>query len=279
MLIREALWTDAARQLVYMWGDAGVTGVTDTNDTHNWELTVDGSGGGSWKFEDLESPSQLVGLQRASAGAAVTCYNTGFNLGGYYTAENGSDIFVPGLLTYNMTTRSWANESSAAFTNHGTSMGAEAVCLPPFGPQGLILFLGGVTSVGDDWLDAVTPAAQSPGIPFDNLTLYDPFANQWYWQTTTGSRPTPRHEFCAIGVQGPENTYEMYTCLSPSHCYEYRWLIEAIVMYIPGSQRKAILFWETSTSSVCQALFGSRPIIPPQHLGLGPDVLPWETLR
>ena len=131
-----------------MWGVGGATGSTDANDSHNWELRVDGTGGGSWKFEDLESPSQLAGLQRASAGAAATCYNTGFNLGGLYTTQNGTDILVPGLLTYNMTSQAWANESATPFTNHGTSMGAEAVCLPAFGPRGLVLFLGGINLCG-----------------------------------------------------------------------------------------------------------------------------------
>lgn len=121
-LIREAMWIDAARQLINVWGGAGATGSTDANDTHNWELTVDGSGGGSWKFEDLESPSQMAGLQRAAGGAAATCYNTGFYLGGYTTTQNGTDILVPGLLTYNMTSQAWANESAAPFTTHGTSM-------------------------------------------------------------------------------------------------------------------------------------------------------------
>lgn len=222
VLVREAMWIDAARQLVYVWGGSGAlgSGSLDPNDTHNWELTVDGTGGGSWKFEDLESSSQLTGLQRASAGAAATCYNTGFNLGGFYTTQNGTDILVPGLLTYNMTSHAWANESATPFTDHGTSIGAEAVCLPAFGPRGLVLFLGGLTSVGDNWFDSLFTLSQSPGIAFDNLTMYDPFSRQWYWQTTTGSRPTPRHEFCAIGVQGPQNTYEMYKYLGPGFGHE-----------------------------------------------------------
>lgn len=223
-----------------MWGGAGGTESTHANDPDIWEFTVDGTGGGSWKFEDLESPSQMAGLQRASAGAGATCYNTGFNLGGYTTTQDGTDILVPGLLTYNMTSQAWANESAAPFTTHRTSIGAEAVCLPAFGPRGLVLFLGGLTSVDDNWLDALGPLSQSPGIAFDNLTVYDPFARQWHWQTTTGNRPTPRHEFCAVEVQGPQNTYEMYKCLGPSFCHEYRWLIEALVMFIPGFQRKAL---------------------------------------
>ena len=139
-LIREAMWSDEARQLIYVWGGVGATGSADVNDSLNWELTVDGTGGGSWKFEDLESPSQFATLQRASAGAAATYYNTGFNLGGFYTTQNGTDILVPGLLTYNMTSQTWANESATPFTNRGTSMGAEAVCLPAFGRAVLFYF-------------------------------------------------------------------------------------------------------------------------------------------
>lgn len=263
VLIREPMWTDDARQLIYVWGGEGATASTDVDDTHTWELTVDGTGGGSWKFEDLESSSQISGLQRASAGAAVTCYNTGFNLGGHAATQDGSDTLVPGLLTYNMTNQSWANESAAPFTTHGTSMGAEAVCLPTFGPGGLVLFMGGVTSAGDNWLDTSLPLSQSPGVAFDNLTVYDPFSRQWHWQTTTGSRPTPRHEFCAAGVQGSNDTYEMYEYLGPRFCHEYGWLIRALVMSFPGLQRNPLPCSGISTSSAYPALFGSRAIIHP----------------
>lgn len=216
VLIREAMWTDEARQLIYMWGDVEGAVSTHVNDTYTWELTGDGIGGGFWEWENLESPSQIAGLQQASAGAAATCYNTGFNLGGQTTTQNGTVIFVPGLLTYNMSSHTWSNESAAPFTTHGTSVGAEAVCLPDFGPRGLILFLGGITSVGDNLLESLFALFRSPGVAFDNLTVYDPFTREWYWQTTTGNRPTPRHEFCAVGVQGPQNTYEMYKILYPS---------------------------------------------------------------
>jgi hypothetical protein len=87
-------------------------------------------------------------------------------------------------------------------------VGAEAVCLPDFGRSGLVLFLGGITSVGG--LDPFSALSQNPGVAFDNITVYDPFTKEWYWQTTTGNRPTPRHEFCAVGVEGSENTFEMY---------------------------------------------------------------------
>jgi hypothetical protein len=68
VLIREAIWTDKAGQLIYIWGDAGGTEFIHANNIDIWELTVDRTGEGSWKFEDLESLSQIPGLQRASAG-------------------------------------------------------------------------------------------------------------------------------------------------------------------------------------------------------------------
>jgi hypothetical protein len=207
VLARGVMWTDQARQLIYMWGDVGGALSPDHNDTHTWALSADGTGGGAWKFENLESPSQM---QRASGGAATTCYNTGFNLGGQTTPANASQVLVPGLLTYNMSSNIWSNESATSFTTLGTSVGAEAVCLPDFGPSGLVLFLGGVTSVVNNWFDPLDALFHSPGVAFDNLTVYDPFTREWYWQTTTGNRPTPRHEFCAVGVRGPQNTYEMY---------------------------------------------------------------------
>ena len=209
VLIRETLWVNEAKQLIYMWGDADTTSFAHVNGSDIWALSADGSGGQSWKFEDLGSRSQLARLKRTLAGGAATCYNTGFLMGGQAAGPNSSGVLVPGLVTYNMTSQTWVNESATPFTAYGTSVGAESLCLPDFGPSGLVMFLGGVTSAASNPYDSFSALSQSAGVAFDNITLFDPFSRQWYWQTTTGSRPTPRHEFCASGIAGPQGTYEM----------------------------------------------------------------------
>lgn len=46
-------------------------------------------------------------------------------------------------------------------------------------------------------------------IPMDNITIYDHSSKRWYWQTTTGGPPPPRLDFCAVGIQGPNGTFDM----------------------------------------------------------------------
>ena len=58
---------------------------------------------------------------------------------------------------------------------------------------------------------------KSPGLPFDNLTFYDPLERKWHSQIATGNRPTPRRDFCAVGVQGPDNTFEVYETELSTH--------------------------------------------------------------
>ncbi|KAH8885365.1 hypothetical protein GQ53DRAFT_829081 [Thozetella sp. PMI_491] len=187
----------------------------DYNNTQIWRLTADGAGGGFWQFEYPKNLTQVLDFQRAQRGSFATCFNTGFYLGGLKVdidpvTKARKRLLVPGLLTHNLTSQTWANESATAFATFGTSYGGEAVCVPPFGPNGLVLFLGGVTSKGLDFLDADKSLADSAGVDFDNLTFYDPFKKEWHSQEATGNRPSPRQGFCAVGVQGPNTTYEIY---------------------------------------------------------------------
>ncbi|KAK1729976.1 hypothetical protein CaCOL14_004002 [Colletotrichum acutatum] len=45
---------------------------------------------------------------------------------------------------------------------------------------------------------------------FDKVTLYDPSTDKWYTQQTTGSRPSTRGKFCAVGASGTNHTYEIF---------------------------------------------------------------------
>jgi hypothetical protein len=47
-------------------------------------------------------------------------------------------------------------------------------------------------------------------VDFNSLSLYDLATKKWYSQPSTGSRPTRRERFCAVGVQGPNRTYEIF---------------------------------------------------------------------
>lgn len=45
---------------------------------------------------------------------------------------------------------------------------------------------------------------------FGTVKVYDPAAQAWYNQTTTGSNPTGRVEFCSAGVNSTNSTFEIF---------------------------------------------------------------------
>lgn len=71
--------------------------------------------------------------------------------------------------------------------------------VPLFGTNGLFVAMGG---------DTVQSTAGL--ISFDTVAVFDPEKQQWFNQTTTGSPPTARIEFCTAGLPSTNGTYEMY---------------------------------------------------------------------
>ncbi|KKY29870.1 putative kelch repeat protein [Diaporthe ampelina] len=91
--------------------------------------------------------------------------------------------------------------SSSVWTNNSiprTLVNAQAE-FAPFGPNGLILLLGGTS--GDSPTGLVN---------FVNVTFYDPITRQLFSQQATGTIPTGRQRFCSVGVPGPDNTFEVF---------------------------------------------------------------------
>jgi hypothetical protein len=143
-------------------------------------------------------------------GAYTTCHGVGYYLGGYGERRtddrftDGSYVERPldGLLTYNMTTQKWTNESTKAL-DYATWSG-KATCIPSIGSSGLLIFMGGAKVKMPAFGNVSDP------VSFTNITIYDPSSKEWYYQQTSGVSPDPRVEFCSVGVQGPNSTYEMY---------------------------------------------------------------------
>lgn len=118
-------------------------------------------------------------------------------MGGLLTSQSnatvGSDTAVAGLVSFGMSSSVWTNTSIER-----TLVNAQAE-YAPFGPNGLILLLGGTS--GD------SPPAL---IDFVNITFYDPITKQFFSQQATGTIPTSRQRFCSVGVPGPNNTFEVF---------------------------------------------------------------------
>lgn len=118
-------------------------------------------------------------------------------MGGLLTSQSnasvGSDTTVAGLVSFGMSSSVWTNTSVGR-----TLVNAQAE-YAPFGPNGLILLLGGTS--GD---------STSGLIDFANITFYDPITKQFFSQQATGTIPTGRQRFCSVGVSGPNSTFEVF---------------------------------------------------------------------
>ncbi|KAK2007686.1 kelch repeat protein, partial [Colletotrichum eremochloae] len=203
----QALWKNEATNTLWIWGGHSPNGAPREGPI-SWRFEADGRGGGKWSKEIPTNPTFFADLRRSEEGAFVSTPDAGFWFGGGatgWTNPNPVPQAVPGMVTYNMTTKSWTNETTTAFSENGTLKGGSAIYIPTFGPNGLITVMGGSTS-------AIEPGKKTPTgwLDFTNLTFLDPDTKQKYTQTTTGNAPTARRGFCSVGVNGTNGTYEIF---------------------------------------------------------------------
>ncbi|KAI0131899.1 hypothetical protein BJ170DRAFT_691121 [Xylariales sp. AK1849] len=208
----EALWTDNTEHSMYSWGGQGPYGnLSKTRDL--WKFEADGSGG-EWKKQPAANVDVFMSIVRTTNAAWTTCNGMGFYLGGFGSVWTDSAFApgslstpVPGMLTYNLTSGVWANESMAGLNTFETLMTGTASCLPSFGTsgQGMMLTLGGEISRRDEY-----NSSEPNLVGLSNLTFWDINTKTWYSQQTTGDIPTPRSRFCVAGVAGRDGTYEFF---------------------------------------------------------------------
>lgn len=156
-----------------------------------WRFDTDGDGGGSWSTEILGNPGVFDSLLRSAEGAYANSKDTGFLVGGWTggwtdaSLPSSSSFSIPNIVSFNMATKLWSNDSDLAFTQFGTDVRGAAEFIDSFGPNGILLLLGGAVNAA---------GFQNTGaglLDFNNLTFYDPVSKEWYWQATTGDVPPP----------------------------------------------------------------------------------------
>ena len=107
------------------------------------------------------------------------------------------------MVHFNMSSRTFTNTSTpATLANSGAEDKGAMHYVPPFGPQGFFVAMGG--DMGGDTIMNV------PGlISFNTVVVFDPAKEEWFNQSTTGSPPTGKLEFCTAGIESTNGTYEM----------------------------------------------------------------------
>jgi hypothetical protein len=212
LLNRPTLWPSSDNQSFYSWGgwrSYYVSNTTAIPQVALWKFASDGSGGGAWSQEDT-SPT-AAGITRPAGGLGAAGNGVGYMLGGYSSSVTAPEtalvkgaIPLPGLLKYDMSGRTWNNQSSAGYSTFGTGLFGHMQFVQRFGPNGLLLMMGGEATGLTSYVD------NGAGLlKLNNITIYEPESKSWYSQITTGTPPEPRDRFCAVGALSPSGSYEM----------------------------------------------------------------------
>ncbi|KAI0172257.1 hypothetical protein GGR52DRAFT_461214 [Hypoxylon sp. FL1284] len=208
-LDQQICWSDSSINTFYTWGGSAV-GSAAPPSNELWLFNGDGTGGGSWSqvpqgdFRDFSRLRRPVGSSFTQSG------HVGYAFSGQVTSKTDLSVHkedpgyaLPGLVSYDFHTSQWSNISTAEYRGYGTNLNGQAQFVP-FGPNGLLLFLGGAETPVDATAESIVP------LDWNTLWLFDPVARRWYIQGTTGNRPPLVERACSVGVKGPGNTYEIF---------------------------------------------------------------------
>lgn len=216
-LSRQVLWKGEDPNVYWIWGGRTIRKIDrDSIDKDTiWRFTANGDGGGDWSSEIPSGSDDFDEMHLPSRSTYVTYKNTGFSLGGEQIPDSDPDIEwemqpVQGMITFDLKSKTYSNESTPDVSPYGTLVGATAEYVPIFGDNGLIMILGGYGYTLD--VGSRTPEHTRR---FDNITYFDPESREWGWQLATGDIPPPRVDHCSVGVGSGGDTYEMYVRLAP----------------------------------------------------------------
>jgi hypothetical protein len=206
-LSKQIHWTDTSSKSLYTWG--GFTADNSSPSKELWRFSADGSGGGAWSQVTQQDYRAFMDLKSPFSSAFTQSKDVGYAFGGAVMHSSDASIdkgmpgyAAPGLVSYNFRTGEWKNSSSTSYGGYGTSLNARAEYVP-FGPNGLLLFLGGAETPVDATNQTIVE------VTWNTITMVDPVTHKWYKQTTSGQKPPTIESHCSIGMPGPNNTYEM----------------------------------------------------------------------
>ncbi|KAM0796187.1 hypothetical protein BDR22DRAFT_918877 [Usnea florida] len=204
-----SLWYDQNKGLIY-------TGFAGWNSTFGgrpnlpplslWSFKPDGTGDGIWN-ETIGSNSPVWhGVLRPSEPLTAFSPTTALLLGGTDEPyeDSSSENLLRGMVQFDIQNQSFSNVTAdCCNATNGIYRGAMQY-VPSFGPEGVFIAMGGIN--GADPPNSTNYEL----IPFGSVSVYDPAAKAWWNQTTTGTPPIPRIEFCVAGVNSTNETYEIF---------------------------------------------------------------------
>ena len=206
---------DGASFYSYGGFEASIDNVSVSQSGQNalWKFTPGEKGTGSWAPVAPPAFSTVRPSISPAVGSAASGNGIGYFLGGGVVPGNDEQQALqplPGLLSYNMTSNEWRNDSATGLSPTGTAILGRMHFLPTLGSNGLLVALGGEAALNTTYW----PADSSTAYAFDKIAIYDPSTKNWFHQRASGatndSVPSVRSDFCSVGVSGDNGTYEMF---------------------------------------------------------------------
>ncbi|KAH7311625.1 hypothetical protein B0I35DRAFT_411798 [Stachybotrys elegans] len=204
-MTKQSIITNTSSGSFYSWGGHS-SWFADIEAPVLWRFDTDGEGGGSWSLESAGSrSSSFVDIERTHSAAYASTPDAGFVFGGQSTTLTSLEPrgYVAGYSYWNLTTGEWNVDSSGPYTDDGTLYGGTATYVPTFGPNGIIVVLGGVNNFEAE-------ASDTEYVDFRTVHFIDPVTRRWYSQPTTGGAPSARHYHCAAGAESTNGTFEIF---------------------------------------------------------------------
>ncbi|KAH8752940.1 hypothetical protein BGZ57DRAFT_912299 [Hyaloscypha finlandica] len=211
ILNHETLWKTPDRNSCFLWAGETSLLIYGSPPLEVWKFNIDNLGGGTWSPAP-SSDTLFPHLLRQSTGCGVANGDTGFYTGGYtsgktdFATSGQANIGREGIVSLNMTSGAWSNDSTIGLDEYGMIQSCVAVTLPAIGlDRSLIIILG---DWGPPlWASQILPSRQ---MSLNNITIYDPHIGVWFSQTATGTIPGNRGNFCAVSIPGDNGTYEIF---------------------------------------------------------------------
>ena len=201
-----SLWYHDQEDILY----AGFTGTNtsfgpeprDLPPLSLWTFKPDGAGDGAWN-EIINATSSVWGsLTRPRYPLQAHGLNSAWILGGNNLPSESPTPIGESIVHFNMESRTFQNSTIQCCNATKGIAGGAMQYVPSFGPEGLFVILGGVN--GDTFGGGAHYL-----IDFATVSVFDPAKQEWWNQTTTGSEPSPRIQFCTAGINSTNGTYEM----------------------------------------------------------------------
>ncbi|KAJ9608146.1 hypothetical protein H2200_007134 [Cladophialophora chaetospira] len=173
-----------------------------------WRFAPDGHGSGSWSLI-----STVPNLAQSVNAALATSNGVAYFLGGDQTegtnpillSESSSVVLSSnGLVSYNMSSQTWTNQSVAHILPNGLTWNAQLHHLVGIGNRALFLAMGGMTAIPGTSLSGLTQN------PYNNVLIWNSMTNEWRNQSTTGDIPVGRDHACSVGLPGDNGTFEIF---------------------------------------------------------------------